>query len=404
MQLERRVSLPRRGTAAPARRTELRGDALNSFDVIVAGLGAMGSAAADHLAGRGATVLGIDPWPVPHAHGSSGGDTRLIRKAYFEHPDYVPLLQRAYDNWRGLQADAGEQLLFETGTLYLGDPGGELIAGSRRAAEAHGLALEELGDADLARRFPRLSRPEGFAAVFEPEAGFLLCERAVAAQVARASARGARLQVGERVLRWRADGSGVEVITDGARYRAGALVLTVGSWTTALLERLSIPLQVTRQPLFWVPAPAGFALGETPCWAVQRPEAPGLFYGFPALPGTLGCRPGIKIAHHAPGEPVEPDGPREPARAQELEGVLAAMAPAVPALRGPASASMVCLYTNSADGHFIVDRHPEHAQVVFGCGFSGHGFKFASVMGEALADLALHGASALPIGFLGLGR
>jgi sarcosine oxidase len=377
---------------------------LNSFDVIVAGLGAMGSAAADHLARRGAAVLGIDPWPVPHAHGSSGGDTRLIRKAYFEHPDYVPLLQRAYDNWRALQADAGEQLLFETGTVYLGPPDGELIAGSRRAADAHGLALEALDDDDLARRFPQLSRPEGYAAVFEPDAGFLLCERAVAAQAARARARGAQLHLEERVLRWRADGTGVEVTTDRGRYRAGALVLTVGSWSMALLEGLRIPLQVTRQPLFWLPAPAGLALDESPCWAVQRHEAPGLFYGFPALPETLGCRPGIKVAHHAPGEPADPDAPRAPARPQELESVLAAMAPAVPALRGPASASMVCLYTNSADGHFVVDRHPEHDQVVFGCGFSGHGFKFASVMGEALADLALHGASPLPIGFLGLGR
>jgi len=206
---------------------------LPDFDVIVAGLGAMGSATADHLAGRGAAVLGIDPWPVPHANGSSGGDTRLIRKAYFEHPDYVPLLQRAYANWRDLEAAAGERLLFQTGTVYVGDPAGELLAGSRHAAAAHGLELEDLDDEELARRFPQLRRPAGYAAAFEPEAGFLLCERAVAAQAARAVARGAKLHGDERVLRWCEDGGGVEVTTDRARYRAGALVLTVGAWTSA---------------------------------------------------------------------------------------------------------------------------------------------------------------------------
>ena len=377
---------------------------MESFDVIVAGLGAMGSAAADHLARRGARVLGIDPWQPPHDAGSSGGETRLIRKAYFEHPDYVPLLARAYDNWADLEAETGDQVLYRTGTVYVGDPAGELIRGSRLAADTHGLPLLELDDPGLAELHPFLRRPEGYAALFEPDAGLLLCERAVAAQLRRAAAHGATLRYGERVLGFdRAGGpGGVEVSIGGRRVRAGALVITAGSWAPALLASLGLSLRVTRQPLFWIPAPAGFELGTVPCWAVQRPEAPGLFYGFPALPAAFGGHAGIKLAHHHPGEAADPDAPRSAATAAELTVLLRAVAPFLPALNGPALASKVCLYTSTADGHFVIDRHPEHPGVVFGCGFSGHGFKFASVVGEALADLALEGRSALPIGFLGL--
>lgn len=373
---------------------------MQNFDVIVAGLGAMGSAATDHLAGRGVRVLGLDPHQVPHGHGSSGGDTRLIRKAYFEHPDYVPLLERAYANWRDLERDHGQPLLFATGTVYLGPPEGEVLAGSQRAAAEHRLELEVLDDAALAERFPQFRRPDGFAAIFESAAGLLLCEQAVAAHCRRAEQRGATLLCGERMLRWHADGGGVEVVTDQGRYRADALVLTVGSWSSGLLGTLPLGLQVTRQTLFWVPAPPGFDLGTMPCFAVQRPEAPGLFYGFPQLPDAFGCQPGVKFAHHWPGRPADPDAPREPVEQAEFELALAALSDVLPALAGPMLASRVCLYTNSPDTHFIVDRHPDHPQVVFGCGFSGHGFKFASVIGEALADLAMHGRSPLPIDFL----
>jgi sarcosine oxidase len=377
---------------------------VESFDVVVAGLGAMGSAAADHLARRGAKVLGIDPFEVPHDVGSSGGETRLIRKAYFEHPDYVPLLARAYENWQSLEAGTGEQVLYRTGTVYVGDPDGELIRGSRLAAAEHDLPLTTVDDRALADLHPFLRRPEGYAALFEPDAGFLLCERAIDAQARRAAAHGATLLAGERVVRFASTGagSGVEVVTERRTVAAGALVVTVGSWAPALLASLGVSLRVTRQPLFWLPAPTGFELGSVPCWAVQRPEAPGLFYGFPALPAGLAGNRGIKLAHHHPGDVADPDAPRAPATAGELAGVLGAVAPFLPDLEGPALASKVCLYTSTTDGHFVVDRHPEHPGVVFGCGFSGHGFKFASAMGEALADLALNGRTELPVGFLGL--
>lgn len=201
---------------------------------------------------------------------------------------------------------------------------------------------------------------------------------------------------------WQADGSGLTVTTHRSRYRTAALVITVGSWSAGLLRSPGLELRVTRQLLFWVPAsgpgapPSGGA-----CWAVQRPDKAGLFYGFPPLPPLDSVRAGIKIAHHAPGEPADPDGERRPAEPAEFASLTRSLAPFLPELSGPPSASHVCLYTSTPDGHFVVDRHPQEPRVVFGCGFSGHGFKFAPVIGEALADLALAGSSTLPIGFLG---
>lgn len=378
---------------------------MRSHDVIVVGLGAMGAAALRSLAVRGVRALGIEPRPVGHGDGSSGGDTRLIRKAYFEHADYVPLLQRAYRLWRDMETASGRSLLFETGTLYLGRPDCELIAGSRHAAATHGIALHAVDDAELAERFPNFRRPEDCVALFEPEAGLVLCERAVRTAVELAVAAGADTAIGERVLAWSAGQAGVVVQTERGRYQAGALVLTAGAWSAGLLQHAGVELAVTRQPLFWVaPEPARAAsweLGRTPCWALQRHDRPGLFYGFPVMPVSLVANAGVKLAHHAPGESADPDRPRRPVDADELTALLDSVAPFVAGLGHRPLADRVCLYTMSADGHFVVDRHPRHANVVFGCGFSGHGFKFAPVMGEALADLVTAGGSVLPIGFLG---
>jgi sarcosine oxidase len=374
------------------------------FDVIVVGLGVMGAAALQHLAARGLEVLGIEQFGIPHGQGSSGGDTRLIRKAYFEHEDYVPLLERAYDQWQALQEEAGHRLLYQVGTLYLGRPDGEVVAGSARAAERHGLILQTVDEQQLATEFPQFRAPPGYVARFEPDAGFLLCEHAVRAQIEVALAHGATLAAGEQVVSWKAQPGGVEVVTDAGRYRAAKLVLTAGSWSGRLLATLGVQLQVTRQPLFWLQPhdPAPFALGRAPCWAVQRDDRPGLYYGFPSLPGHLCPQLGAKLAHHDRGQPADPDQARRPVTREERDTLLADVAPFVPGLRGTPTGSRVCLYTWSADGHFILDVHPDHPNVVFGCGFSGHGFKFAPVIGEALADLVSAGASPLPIEFLRL--
>jgi sarcosine oxidase len=377
---------------------------VTGWDIIVIGLGAMGSATLQTLARRGVRVLGIEQFQPGHGQGSSGGDTRLIRQAYFEHPDYVPLLKRAYALWRQLEAESGRSLLFETGTLYIGQPDSELIAGSRLAAAVHGIDLACLDDGALAARFPAFRLPPGYVAVWEPDAGFLLCERAIHVNVDLARGCGATVHDGETVLGWTASSDGVVVETDHDRYVGGALVVAGGSWSDRLLASLRLPLTVTRQPLFWVdPGASGSAhhdLGAGPCWAVQRPDRPGLFYGFPRLPGRFGMTAGIKLAHHAPGEPADPRAPRRGAERAELNAVLDAVRPFLPGITGPQRGERVCLYTLSPDGHFIIDRHPQHDNVVYACGFSGHGFKFAPVVGEALADLALVGHTDLPVAFL----
>ncbi len=375
-----------------------------SYDVIVLGIGAMGAAALERLASRGARVLGIEQWTVPNSLGSSGGDTRLIRKAYFEHPDYVPLLERAYEGWRRLEASSGVDLLYPTGTVYVGPPDGPLVAGSRRAAEDHGLALELLSVDDVHERFPGFRIAQGSVAAFEPEAGFVLAGHGINAFAERAAAQGATLMTGTRVTGWRAAPDGVVVTTDAGPFQGDALVVAAGSWAPAVCQLPGLALNVTRQPLFWLwpDRSFDFRLGEFPCWALELAGHPGIYYGFPsAIPSTL--HPGVKFAHHTPGEACEPDGAKAPASEAEYQATLRSATSLLPGLRGSRVGTSICMYTNSRDGHFIVDRHPEHERVVLACGFSGHGFKFAPVMGELLADYALEGRSKLPADFLRIG-
>jgi len=375
------------------------------YDVIVIGLGAMGSAALDHLARRGAKVLGLEQFGIPHEQGSSGGDTRLIRQAYFEHPDYVPLLQRAYANWDDLGARTGERVLYRTGAVYIGRPDAGLIAGSLASAQLHSLPCAPLSGDEVARRWSPLRVPNGYQALHEADGGFVLAGKSIRLHCECALRRGAHVRAAEAVLEWRETVSGIEVVTSAGTHRAPHLIVTVGSWASALLPHLRTPLEVTRQALFWVwPAQTTpFELNTFVCWAAQLDGHEGLFYGFPMLPASLGGQLGLKIAHHAKGPPVEP-GRAWPVDAAEFTSVREALKEIVVDDLGPVVATKACMYTSTTDGHFVVDRYPESERVTVACGFSGHGFKFASVIGEALADLALEGRTELPIGFLGLDR
>ena len=375
------------------------------YDVIVIGLGAMGSATLDHLARRGVNVLGLEQFGIPHELGSSGGDTRLIRKAYFEHPDYVPLLQRAYANWDDLGARTGERVLYRTGAVYVGRPDSELIAGSLASAQQHSLPCDRLSGEEVARRWSGLRIPAGHDALHDGDGGFVLAGKSIRLHCECALRRGAHVRAAEAVREWRETASAVEVVTSAGMYRAAHLVVTVGSWAGAVLPRLRTPLEVTRQALFWVwPAhTAPFELNTFPCWAAQLDGHEGLFYGFPMLPASMGGQLGFKIAHHAKGSPVEP-GRARPVDAAEFASVREALREIFVDDLGTVVATKACTYTSTTDGHFVVDRYPESERVTVACGFSGHGFKFASVIGEALADLALEGRTALPIGFLGLDR
>jgi sarcosine oxidase len=382
------------------------------FDVIVVGLGAAGSAALARLARRGVRVLGIDRFNVPHAHGSSHGFTRLVRLAYFEHPDYVPLLRRAQVLWRELETLSSRSLLHLTGAIYVGRPDGELIRGSLAAAREHGLEHELLDRDELARRYPQLRAQEDEVAFAERAAGYVLCEPAIAAQVDIALRHGAVVRTSEPVVRWSADAHGVQVQTAAGRFDAERLIVASGAWTSVLLPNLGWNLTVTRQVMAWVwpKRPERFALGTWPCWVVERRErrdgqeiVDGVHYGFPiAADGSTGL--GMKLALHRAGAVVDPERVDRTVDPGETAALREFLRRTIPDADGDVVSLRTCLYTNAPDGHFVIDRHPEHERVIVASPCSGHGFKFAPAIGEALADLAEHGRTELPIDFLSARR
>lgn len=368
-----------------------------TWDCIVLGVGGMGSAAAAHLARRGVRVLGLEQHPLVHDWGSSHGETRIIRKAYFEHPDYVPLLQRAYENWRSLEAEQGRRLFEPTGLFLCGPESGEAVGGTLLAAKQHSLPLESLSPAEARRRFEGFRFPEESRIVFERDAGFLHVEACVRAHCDSAQQHGATLRSGETVCRWTSDGRTVRVFTDREIYEAASLIITAGPWASRLLREIRVPLVVLRKVLLWFESrPAAYRF--TPCFLYEEPE--GEFYGFPSLDGTS-----IKVAEHTGGDTVD-----DPALVDRLlhpadvERVRTFVTSRLSGVSGTVLKHRVCLYTKTPDSHFLIDRHPEFRNVAVGAGFSGHGFKFASVIGEVLADLALNGETSLPVGFLGLHR
>jgi sarcosine oxidase len=361
----------------------------------------MGSAAAYHLARRGRRVLGLDAFPPGHTLGSSHGESRIIRLAYFEHPDYVPLLRRAYTLWEGLQREADTELLRLTGGLFVGPPDGALVAGSLRSARVHGLPHEVLDAADVSRRFPALRPSPADAALYEPQAGVLYPERCIGAHLRLAAAAGAELRHEERVRQWAATPGGVQVETDAGRYTAGWLVLSAGAWLGKLLADTRLPLQPERIPIFWMQpreSPELFDAARFPLWIWQTDEL-GFFYGFPHLEWA-----GVKVGRHHSDEPCDPDMVDRQVKPGDEARVRQFLARCIPALDGPTASSRVCLYTNTPDEHFIVDRHPEFPSVLFAGGFSGHGFKFATVIGEVLADLVTEGAATAAADFLRAAR
>ena len=370
-------------------------------DIIVLGLGAMGSAAAYHLARRGVRVLGIEQYTPAHAQGSSHGRSRVIREAYFEHPDYVPLIQRAYELWRGLEREAGERLLVMTGGLMIGPESGVLVQGALTSARAHRLPHELITGEEVQRRFPPFRLQPSTVAVQEPNAGVLFPEACVRAHLDGAAAAGAALHFEESVRQWGVSGDRVEVTTSRGTYTAARLVITAGPWAPPVLRDLGLPLQVERNVMYWfTPLRNGetFAPERFPIYICEyRKDA--FFYGFPALPDGS-----VKVAHHHSGELCTPETIRRDVGADEVARMRALLAALLPDAGGDLRQTATCMYTNTPDGHFIIDRHPRWNNVTMACGFSGHGFKFASVVGEVLADLALDGHTRHRIALFRLAR
>ena len=368
--------------------------------VAVIGAGMAGSAAAMHLARRGGRVTLFDQFAYGHDRGSSHGATRLFRIAYFEHPDYVPILQRAYALWKSLEKDAGEKLFFETGVLQAGSPSGGFMQGLGKAVADHALPVPLLDASQIARDHPQLKLPSHFIAYFEREAGFVMAGKTVQHQIRMAKAAGANLRPATPVTGWAPAGDGVVVETQAGSETFDYAVIAAGAWANSLLNLPAADVKPWPRTLFWRrPQTDGFGLGQFSCFAVEEEDGR-FFYGFPAIDGD-----GVKVAEHSGGAAITRAEDRgdeaEPGESDAIDAFLSAR---IPALAGRPGKFQRCLYEVSADHHFLIDRHPLSDRVVFAAGLSGHGFKFSPVLGEALAAMALDGETPPHFKFLSLAR
>jgi sarcosine oxidase len=371
------------------------------YDVIVVGVGSMGSAACYHLAKRGAKVLGVEQFDIVHQNGSHFGQSRLIRKAYFEHPDYVPLLLRSYENWKEIEDIANTQLYFETGIAYVGPSGNELMANIRHSAKTYELPLKPYEVSSFKSEFPQFNIPVSYEVMVEPEAGIVTPERAIWTFAEEAVKLGAEIMQGCQVEAWKQVNDLVHVTTNKGEFVAKKVIFTAGAWTKKLLPDFRPKLKVTEQFIAWFKPDQWerFTVNNFPCWAWEVEGY--IYYGFPILPSGDFMGPiGLKVAHHFPGKEIQPKhiGNNDPTN--EIRKLTEFLYDFIPGAAEQLLSVKSCLYTYSEDDHFIIDQFTDN--VVIAAGFSGHGFKFIPVVGEVLADLALEGNSRLPIDFLKL--
>ena len=370
----------------------------SSTDVIVLGLGAMGSAAAQHLAERGHSVRGFDRYAPPHSYGSSHGRTRIFRQAYFEDDRYVPLLLRAFELWKKLEHDTGQHLLHLTGALVIGPLGGQLVRRSAQSAGLFNLPHRILGSAELKRLYPVLAVQPDTHALIEENAGYLCPEACVEQQLRQAVRAGAQLHTEEPALDWLAgrDGTSVTVRTAKGTYSADRLVITAGPWAPQLLAELGLPLSVTRQVLYWF-EPKGsldpFRQGRLPVYMFEEEGSRPLVYGFPLTGPDL---EGVKVGLHGSEDIGTPESLGRNIRPSDEVLIRERLASTIPSLAGRLLHAETCLYTMTPDEHFLLGAHPHHPAVTIAAGFSGHGFKFAPVIGEIIAELVAGGSAQLP--------
>ena len=371
-----------------------------SYDVAIIGLGAMGSGAAYHLARRGLRVVGFDRYSPPHDQGSSHGETRIIREAYAEGVAYVKIVQRAYELWAELEEETGRELYLQTGGLMFGSHNSEMVAGAETSAKTHNLAYEKLSADEVRRRYDIFNPDDDMMAISDPRAGVLYPEACVDAHLELAERHGAELLLDQPAISWTSKSGGVTVETEAGTYTAQSLILSAGAWLPGLLNGLDIPLQVERQVLLWYEPIANadlFRPGRCPIfiWDI----GPGVhFYGFPDM-GT-----GVKVARMHHGDTTSPDNLRRSTDSDDDPPVRSFLERYMPDVPGRLVNTQVCMFTNTPDEDFLIDLHPEHRNVVIASPCSGHGFKFASAMGEILADLATTGEPRLDISMFGLNR
>jgi len=365
----------------------------NTFDVIIIGLGGMGSATAYQLARRGKRVLGLERYTPAHNLGSSHGKSRIIRQAYFEYPAYVPLLMRAYELWAQIEQETGKNLLTLTGGLMLGLPESETVIGSIFSATQHGLEHEILDAREIKRRFPAFQPSQETIALYEKKAGFVHPEHSVSAHLQRATELGATLHFEEPALSWEASGSSVRVTTANGCYEAEKLAIAPGAWATDIFN-FNLPLTVERQVMYWF-APVGgiepFLRSRFPIY-IWEAEDKVKFYGFPAQDGNS-----VKVAFFYQGVACTAETIDRTVKVEEIQRMRQYLAERIPALNSDCINTSTCLYTNTPDFHFVIALHPQHPQVAIASPCSGHGYKFASVVGEILADLVNDGKTRHPL-------
>lgn len=362
---------------------------MKKYDVIVLGLGGMGSSTAYHLAKKGLTVLGFEQFTEAHALGSSHGKTRLIRKAYFEYPDYVPLLHRSYDLWHEIENESQEKLLHSTGLTIFGNPNSTILKGIKTSRDKFNLGVKELGPPEAENWNSNFKVPKNFIGLSEDQAGFLEVEKCVLAHLKVARKLGADLRFGESCLSWGAEGRGVWVQTSKEKVVADKLVITAGPWTSSILKDLKLKLQVHRVVQFWFQGKNSSVLNQIKsCFAFDMPY--GFIYGFPIFYNSQL----LKVAIHKPGavisDPYKVDRQLTDQDYYEVSHFLKDVMPEI--VPKPVEGS-ICFYTMTPDEHFIIDTHPKFSRVSFACGFSGHGFKFASAVGSILSELTMTGKS-----------
>ena len=376
-------------------------------DVVVVGLGAMGSAVCAQLAARGVSVTGIDQYDPPHPYGSTHGETRMTRLAVGEGAEYVPLVRRSHELWREVEGETGVQLLTQPGGVIMSHPGTWFFEATRELARRYGIEHEELSSAELRERFPMFAVDEETEGYYEPTAGFVRPEAAVRAQLELARRGGAELRPGERVLEWSASGLGVSVVTDRARYATGQLILCAGPWLPGLFPEGRDLFAVHRQVQFWFPIRQGYQqLRDMPVFGWDfGGERGGFthfdgFYGFPAVDGPGG---GVKVATETYEATTEPDGRQHPPTPAETAAMYRhCIADRLPWLGPEPVRNLSCLYTCTRESRFVIDRHPEHEAVLIVSPCSGHGFKHSPAIGEAVAEWVTQGRPGLDLGSFGL--
>jgi sarcosine oxidase len=366
------------------------------YDVIVIGLGGMGSAAACRLAERGLRVLGIDQFAPVHNQGSSHGGSRITRQAYFEDPAYVPLLLRTFELWPRIEADTGRHILHLTGGVMVGKSDSRTVAGAQASARQWNLDHELLGATALRERFPTLDPAEDDVALYESKAGFVVPEASVAAHLQLAARAGADLHYEEPVLRWEATDTGVRVYTGHNVYTADRLAVCPGAWAPELLAELRIPFTVERQIQYWFQPDGDISRFGEDRHPIYIWEADGgrQFYGFPTHGDPARD---VKVAFFRGGKTCTPQTIDRSVYSEEVDAMAGFIRPRIPDLPGTFLRAATCMYTSTPDEHFVIANHPSVANTVVACGFSGHGFKFVPVVGEIVADLVIDGRTRHPI-------